>query len=404
MTNNKIPDKNPAALSRAAPKTTYNDIKEYVAGKSIKDIASAYKLDPASIIKLGSNENPYGTPPAAIAAIKESAEGVSIYPSVDCIELRKGLAEYTGYPAQNIVVGVGMDGVIDTLMRIFMTDTSEVIIPTPTFSYYEISTLANGGVPRFVKRNDDFSIDADSIIKAVQDNDNVKMIFLCSPNNPSGNLTDISDIERIAKSTSAIVFVDEAYIEFADDATQKSAAFLVKDYDNIVVGRTFSKAFGLAGMRIGYAIVPDWIFSLYMKAAAPFVLSNIAINAGIASLSDTGHFNKSVTTTAQQRKRFLQLSSSSPPSDLSSASSQLPCKVYPSQANFVLIDVSPLTAAYVSEELLKKGIIIRDCTSFRDAGDSLIRITVGTPAENDIVIAAFTQVIRESIQGTHETR
>ena len=389
MTNNKIP------ATRASPKTTYTNIKEYVAGKSIKDIASAYNLDPASIIKLGSNENPYGTPPAAISAIKDSAEGVSIYPSVDCIELRKGLAEYTGYSPQNIVVGTGMDGVIDTLMRIFMTDTSEVIIPTPTFSYYEISTLANGGVPCFVDRNDDFSIDADIIIELVQDNDNVKMIFLCSPNNPSGNLTQISDIERIAKSTSAIVFVDEAYIEFADNAPQKSAASLVKDYDNIVVGRTFSKAFGLAGMRIGYAIVPDWIFSLYMKSVAPFVLSNIAINAGIASLSDTAHFNKSVTTTAQQRKRFLHLSS--PASPASSAISSLSCKVYPSQANFVLIDVSPLTAADVSEKLLKKGIIIRDCTSFRDAGNSLIRITVGTPDENDIVIAALTQVIRESI-------
>ena len=397
MTNNKTP----TLASRPAPKPTYNGIKEYVAGKSIEDIASAYNLDPASIIKLGSNENPYGTPPAAIAAIRDSAEGVSIYPSVDCIELRKGLAEYTGYPPQNIVVGVGMDGVIDTLMRIFMTDTSEVIIPTPTFSYYEISTLANGGVPRFVKRNDDFSIDVDSIIKAVQDNDNIKMIFLCSPNNPSGNITEISDIERIAKSTSAIVFVDEAYIEFADDAAQKSAASLVKDYDNIVVGRTFSKAFGLAGMRIGYAIVPDWIFSLYMKAVAPFFLSNIAINAGIAALSDAEHYDTSVTTTAQQRDRFLQLSPSGSPQSPSSSSPQLPCKVYPSQANFVLIDVSPLTAAYVSEELLKKGIIIRDCTSFRDAGNSLIRITVGTPDENDIVIAALTQVIRESIQDTH---
>lgn len=389
MTSTNIPDKArtciarpaPKQALRAAPRATYTGIKEYVAGKSIEYIASAYGLDPASIIKLGSNENPYGASPAAISAIRGAAAGVSIYPSVDSIELRKGLAGYTGYPPQNIVVGVGMDGVIDTLMRIFMTDTSEVIIPTPTFSYYEISTLANGGIPRFVPRNDDHSIDADSIIEMIRGNDNVKMIFLCSPNNPSGNLVDISDIERIAQSTSAIVFVDEAYVEFADGAQQKSAMRLVKDYDNIVVGRTFSKVFGLAGMRIGYAVVPDWIFSLYMKAVAPFFLSNIAIQAGIAALSDTQHFNKTVSRTAQQRERFMRLPS------------QVPCRVYPSQANFVLVDVSPLTAADVSEKLLRKGIIIRDCTSFRDAGNNLIRITVGTPDENDSVIDALTQVI-----------
>ncbi|MFZ3384827.1 MAG: histidinol-phosphate transaminase [Candidatus Methanoperedens sp.] len=351
------------------------DIKEYVPGKSIEEIAKKYGLDPDTIIKLGSNENPLGPSPLSVAAIKEKAGRVNLYPQADALELRSAIGNYTGYPASNIVVsGNGMDGIFDTMMRLFMAPGAESIIPVPTFSYYEISTLANGGKPVFVDRCPDFSISMENILGKV--NKNTKMIFLCSPNNPSGNSITEKDARKILDSVDAIVFIDEAYVEFADS----SITGLVREYQNLIVGRTFSKAFGLAGMRMGYAVVPEWIARVYMKVMTPFSMDVLSAAAGSAALGDKEYLKKSIKTVKNGRIQ------------LSAALGSL-CKVYPSDANFIMIDVSPRSAKEVSESLLKKGIIIRDCTSFRGAGNSLIRISVGTEVQNEKVIEAFREIL-----------
>ena len=351
------------------------DIKEYVPGKSVEEIARKYGLDPDTIIKLGSNENPLGPSPRAVAAIKEKARRVHLYPQADALELRKAIGDYTGYPASNIVVsGNGMDGILDTMMRLFMIPGSESIIPIPTFSYYEIATLANGGKPVFVERDPDFNIAPEKLFDKMDRN--TRMIFLCSPNNPSGNSITEKDARKILGSTEAIVFIDEAYVEFAGS----SMSGLVREYENLIVGRTFSKAFGLAGMRMGYAIVPEWITREYMKAMTPFSMDVLSTAAGLAALGDMEYLKKSVETVKKGR---IQLSNG-----IGSL-----CKVYPSDANFVLADLSPRSAKEISESLLKKGIIIRDCTSFRGAGKSLVRISVGTEVQNKKVIDAFHELL-----------
>lgn len=351
------------------------DIKEYVPGKSIEEIAGKYRLDPERIIKLGSNENPLGPSPMAVAAIKEKAGKVHLYPQPDALELRTAIGAYTGYPAGNIVVsGNGMDGIFDTMMRLFMSPGAESIIPIPTFSYYEIATLANGGKPVFVEREPDFNIDPEKILDKV--NENTRMIFLCSPNNPSGNSICEKDARKILESADAIVFIDEAYVEFADTGITG----LVKEYDNLIVGRTFSKAFGLAGMRMGYAVVPEWITMQYLKVMTPFSMDVLSTAGGIAALKDENYLEKSIKMVKNGR---MQLSSSL----------EKMCKVYPSDANFILVDVSPRSAKEICESLLEKGIIVRDCTSFRGAGNSLIRITVGTKEQNESVISAFHELL-----------
>lgn len=166
------------------------------------------------------------------------------------------------------------------------------------------------------------------------------------------------------------MFVDEAYVEFAD----RNLAALVNEYDNVAVGRTFSKVFGLAGLRLGYGIMPEWLTKEYLRAATPFSVSLPALRAGLAALSDTEYLNKSINL-AREGREYLK--------------EKIPFKVYPSQANFVLVDVSPLKAKKVTESLLKKGIIVRPCDSFREAGDSFIRVTVGTPEQNEKVVRAF---------------
>jgi len=351
------------------------DIDEYIPGKSIEEIALAYKLDPASIIKLGSNENPLGPSSKAVKALVEAAPLANIYPSADALELREALSEYTGFPASNLVAsGPGMDGLLDGLCRLMIEKGDEVIVPTPTFAYYELPSRACGGKPIFVQRNSDFSLDPEKVLEA--ESSRTKIIFLCSPNNPSGNLLPEVDLRKILENTRSLVFVDEAYVEFAE----RNLAELVKEYDNLVVGRTFSKVFGLAGLRLGYGIMPEWLVKEYIRAATPFSVSLPALKAGIAALSDTDHLRKSIKI-AREGREYLK--------------GKIPFIVYPSQANFVLVDVAPLKAKAVTEYLMKKGIIVRSCDSFREAGETFIRVTVGIPEQNEKVVRAFKAAKKE---------
>lgn len=353
------------------PKPSIERMKEYVAGRNIEEVARSYGIDEHDVIKMASNENCLGPSPLAVSAIKKAAETIHLYPSVDAVELRDALAAHYDIPAGNIVAGPGMDGVMETLLRVFLDKGDEVIIPVPTFSYYENVAGFSSAVPVFSTRDPDYSLNIEDILSKV--NEHTKFIFITSPNNPTGNVTPVEDIEKIAEAVKCLVFVDEAYIDFAD----RTAIGLVKKYDNVIVGRTMSKAWGLAGLRIGFAFVPGWVLGQYMKAATPHSISRVSIAAAIGALSDMEHYRKSVETVRSGRKYL---------------SESLPFKALPSDANFILMDVSPLKARYVADECMKKGIILRDCTSFRGMGDTFIRVTVGTPAQNKRLVEALKDI------------
>jgi histidinol-phosphate aminotransferase len=346
-------------------------ISEYVPGKTIEDVAKKYGFIPEEVLKLGSNENPLGPSSKSIKAVRNHAKTISIYPPKGAKQLRHELAKYVGYPTDQIVVGNGMDGVLDLLTRLFVEKNDEVIISIPTFQYYEIFTLVCGGIPIFVPRNPNFDVDVDKLLDTVSEK--TKIIFICSPNNPTGNLMKESDLRHLLDSTESMVILDEAYVEFADFSMLE----LVREYKNFIVTRTMSKAFGLAGLRIGYAVVPPEVFKEYMKIVPVFSVNRVGISAGVAALRDKTHLRQTIKTIRSGRE-FLQ--------------NNMPFKTYPSQANFVLVDVSPFTAKEICESLLRKGIIVRDCSSFRGSGDSLIRVSVGTNEQNIRVIKAFKGV------------
>lgn len=344
----------------------------YVPGRSIAEIADEYNLPIESIIKLGSNENPLGPSPAAVRAIIEHAEEASIYPDSDASGLCDALSGYTGYPACNIVAGAGMDGVIDTLMRMLMP--GEAIIPVPTFSYYAISVNAHHGTPIFVSRDENFGIDPQTILSQVREE--TRIIFLCSPNNPSGNLMSESDLRMILEGCgrNVTVFLDEAYVEFS----KESMMHLAREYDNLVIGRTLSKAFGLAGLRVGYAIMHEQMRDKYLGYKTPFSVSSLATAAGIAALGDVDYLKRSIKLVSDGRRTLMEI----------------PFNVYPSEANFVLVDVSPYRSYEACDFLARKGIIVRDCSSFRGAGDHLVRVSVGTREQNEQVLEASTFLSR----------
>lgn len=346
-------------------------ISEYVPGKTIEDVAKEYGFIPEDILKLGSNENPLGPSPKAVKAVRYNASTIGVYPPKGAKELRHELAKYIGYPADQIVVGNGMDDVLNLLTRLFVEKNDEVIISIPTFQYYEIFTLVCGGISIFVPRNPNFDVDVDKLLGAVSEK--TKIIFICSPNNPTGNLMKESDLRQLLDSTESMVILDEAYVEFADF----SMVELVREYENFIVTRTMSKAFGLAGLRIGYAVAPQEISKEYIKIVPVFSVNRIGISAGVAALRDKEHLRQTIKTIRSGRP-FLQ--------------NNIPFKTYPSQANFVLVDVSPFTAEEICKSLLRKGIIVRDCSSFEGAGDSLVRVSVGTKEQNIRVIEAFKGV------------
>lgn len=355
---------------RVPVRPSVEDITEYKPGKSVK-----------GAIKLSSNENPLGASPEVARAIVGQLEAgglkLSVYPWERNEEsLREEIARYlsiTSISVKNIVIGAGIDGVMDTLAKIFIGTGDEALIPVPTFSLYESLVKIAGGTPRYIPRDrgDNFGIPAAALISAC--NDKTRMIFLSSPNNPTGNCIAEGDVRAIAESVpTAMVAIDEAYVEFAD----KSLVNLVNEYDNVLVLRTFSKAFGLAGLRVGYAVIPEWLASIYNKVALPFTVNNVALTAALTALSDKEHLRRSIELVRVGRQYLEQ-------------NLQGLFTVYPSEANFVLVDVSPRKASEVFDALLKKGITVRDCSSFRGAGDSLIRISVGTQEQNEKVVAAL---------------
>ncbi len=339
----------------------------YVPGKSIAEIAEQYQLPIDAIIKLGSNENPLGASPASVKAVMRDAGGISVYPDSDASGLCAAISKYTGYPVKNIVASAGMDGVIDTLMRVLMPGGA--IIPVPTFSYYAISARSHHGTPVFVSRDQHFEISPQEIISQITGE--TRVIFLCSPNNPSGNPIPEHDLRTILENCDSVVFLDEAYVEFAEE----SMVHLVREYDNLVVGRTLSKAFGLAGMRSGYAVMPEQIRDEYSGYATPFAVNSLAVAAGIAALGDRDHLRQSIELVRNGRKKLADI----------------PFAVYPSEANFVLVNVSPHQSSAVCDFLARKGVIVRDCSSFRGAGDSLVRVSVGTMEQNERVVEAFSE-------------
>ncbi|MDR2944733.1 MAG: histidinol-phosphate transaminase [Methanosarcinales archaeon] len=355
-------------------KKSIANVPEYIPGKTASQIAAEYGLKPDAVIKLNSNENPLGPSEKVMEAIRNEAGSASLYPTADAGNLRAALAGYTRFPVKNIVAaGPGMDSLIDALNKLFIGEEDEVIVPVPAFTYYGISAAGLGGVPVYVNLNEDYSLNADAILNAVTAK--TKIIWLCSPNNPTGNIVIAADIRKLADQTKAVIFIDEAYVEFSEGG---SLSFLVEEYENIVIGRTFSKAFGLAGLRLGYMIAPEWIVSGLLRVLPPFSVSFLAETAAIAAINDQEYLDSGVAMVRSERKKLIE-----------AVLEKTPYKAYPSEGNFIIVDVSPKTSKEAVDAFLKKGILVRSCDSFQNIGINTVRITVGTPEMNQKVTEAF---------------
>ena len=266
-------------------------LEEDEAGPDPAEISRRYGIPEERIVMLSRNENPYGPSPCLRAALKD----VPLHRYPDSRPFLTALSGYTGYPEECLVAGAGMDEIITTICRIFLGAGDKALIPVPTYNFYGLAVELCGALPLYQARLSGFAVDT-------KIPERIKMAFLCSPNNPTGNALSEENVRAIVEGTDAIVFLDEAYAEFAG----KSLLKLVREYDNLVVGRTLSKAFGLAGLRLGYAVAPPWIAQQYRRVAPLFSISSLSLAAGVAALQDLDWMRECVGKIVSERERMRQ--------------------------------------------------------------------------------------------------
>jgi histidinol-phosphate aminotransferase len=311
------------------------------------------------IARLGSNENPFPPSPLAIAGAIEALASVNRYPDERTASLVEALTRAFG--DYSFVTGVGMDGVIETVLRTLIEPGDRVAISTPTFSFYGIAARAQAGTACAIPRNPDFSVDARAIIEQSR---GAKITFLCTPNNPTGNATPPAVVEEICEDIDGLLFLDNAYVEFSEIDYLP----LMRQFDNLIIGRTFSKAYSLAGLRVGFACVPAWFEPVYRRAQTPFALNAVSAAAATGALADTGHVRRIVEHVTGWRRRFFE---------------EVPFPVLPSDANFMLIDVAPMSADDAVDALARRGVVVRSAAGFPGLGTHYIRVSIGESWENE---------------------
>lgn len=363
------------------PRMIVSEMDSYVPGKSQDEIASEFNLNKNDIIKLGSNENPFGPSPKAIEAIEKECKNINRYPESVLSELQQELADYSGVNQSQVIVGGdGADEIIDVLAKTFIDNGDEFIVPLPSYMYYEYLLQQYGAHPVYAKWNlDENKLDVNSILDAITNK--TKMIFLCTPNNPSGTLIDKEDIKRIAyQNPDILIVVDEAYFEYAE-ITNKD---LINDFNNIFIIRTMSKVMGLAGMRVGYGLACDEIIEYMHRIKPVFSLTRLSYVATLNTLRDKDYIDSSIEKGIESRQYLYE--------ELSKIDS---LNVFPSKSNFMLIGIKDtgFTASELSLELMKKGVIVRDCTSFKGLDEYWIRISICTLEEDERFISIMKEVL-----------
>jgi histidinol-phosphate aminotransferase len=335
-------------------------------------LAEQYGIAPEAVIKLDGNENPYGPSPGALEAIANEPR-YHIYPDPDQTAVRRALADDLGVEMERIVCGLGSDDLIDLLLRAVVLPGDGVINCPPTFGMYPFSTQVSGGRVLEAPRREDFSLDADAIESLAS---SAKLLFLASPNNPTGNRASSDEIKRLL-ATELLVVVDEAYIEFA--GAERSFLPMVREHANLVVLRTFSKWAGLAGLRAGYAIMAPELASVLMTIKQPYNLNVAAGVAMIASLRDRAMLMERVCAITGTRNRMSEM--------LAEIEWVTP---YPSEANFVLCRLDGVDALEVQARLAKRGIFVRyfDTPMLRNC----LRISAGLPEHNEPVVSALREI------------
>jgi len=355
-----------------------SQIPEYIPGRTIEEIKKEYNLK--NVYKLASNENLYGPDPRVLKEICSSLGDIKFYPDSACRQVKQKLGEKYGISTDSIVMGNGTDQIIEMICDGFIGPEENAVIADPTFLIYEKSALKSGGSAIKVPLKE-FRQDVKRMVKSV--NEGTRILFLTNPHNPTGSNIGREEFEYVIKNTSGgvLVVVDEAYSEYVLESEKVDTLRYLNRYKNLVVLRTFSKIYGLAGLRIGYGISDSSIISILNKIRLPFNINSLAQKAAVTALENEPYIKKVVEKIYKEKNRFYKI--------------LLRNKIgfIKSYANFILIDAGK-NCDTVVEELLKRGFIVRPGKNLGLPGH--IRVTVGQPEINIKFLNAFIKILDAS--------
>jgi len=346
-------------------------LKPYVPGKPIEELEREMGITGA--VKLASNENPLGPSRNVLSVIEDSFRHIHRYPDGSAFRLKRSLSAYLDVPEERLILGNGSNELLVLLAECVVRPGDEVVFARPAFVVYPLVTQLLRGVARVVPLKGD-THDLEGFASVLSDK--TRLVFICNPNNPTGTILSRDAIEEFLGKVSpeALVVLDEAYYEYVEDPSYFETLHLLERYPNLAVLRTFSKAFGLAGLRVGYGVAHPTLADAVQRARQPFNVNMLALAAAEAALMDREHVRKVVDLNRRMRRL------------LEEGLAKLGVRVAPSQANFVYFHVPDAFRIY--ERLLSRGVIVRPM------GDEALRVTTGTEEETRRFLDAFDEVIR----------
>lgn len=352
-------------------------LQPYVPGKPIEELER--ELGIRGSIKLASNENPLGVSPLAAAAAHDAMARVHLYPDAATWRLRERLAAFADVPMARILTGNGSDELLHLLVRAFATNSHNAVMGEYGFIAYRVATGAAGLQQRAVPMPG-FEHDLGAMARACDAN--TRLLLLANPNNPTGTWCGRAAVEALLRDTPehVLIVLDEAYVEFADDPDYPNGLSLLGLRENLVVLRTFSKAYGMAGLRVGWAVVPEYVADRINRIRLPFNVNIPAQEAAIAALDDTDFVERTVALTRRGR------------AVVSAGLDALGLEYIAGQANFVLVR-SPVGGPELYQRLLRQGVIVRPLQPYRMLDH--VRISLGTDAENERMLGALGRVLRD---------
>jgi threonine-phosphate decarboxylase len=356
-----------------------------VHGGEVWEIAEETGLSVEDLVDFSSSINPLGPSPRALEAIKNSFDKITLYPDSNSTALREALACHFGnINKNNVIVGNGSTELIYLFAQVFLKRGDVALVAAPSFGEYANAIVKSGGKSKHLKLTHDFQIELNAFLEEME---GLRAVFLCNPNNPTSMLIPDNTLREIiekALEEEVVVLLDEDFIEFVEDEKRHSLVNRISKYPNVFVLRTFTKFYGLTGLRVGYGIADEETIEVFSKAKMPWNVNSLAQAAARAAMADKEHSRRTIEL-MKKEKKFLS-------NELSRIDG---FHVFPADTNFILVDVrkTGFRASQLREKMIRHGLLVRDCSSFIGLDTFYVRVAVRTRKENERLLDAFRKVL-----------